>query len=877
MIQEPDFLAITKRSGLQTIRDVIEHHAAEQPERTAIVGSDFAPFSFRQLDLQVRKIGEQLRAAGIGSSERVGILFPKGPEAAILGVSIACHAISVPFNPMLNPRELEEEMARFGLNALVLPSWQESAALDVAKRSSLAIFQASKAGSVLSNISLQQTREGSSPAPKARTASVSSIALMLRTSGTTGTGKLVPYTHRNLFALASKLQHWLSLSADDRCACVLPTYSASGFRTALLVPLLLGGSVALPAPQHSDDLTQWIPSLSPTWLAANPSYLQAALERIRSRGGRKPEHCLRFIRCGSSYLPESVRMELEVILGIPVLESYGLSEAGALAGNPAPPAKRKPGTAGLVSPDDLAIRSQAGDFLTAGEVGEIVVRGPTVTPGFVNGTNDPTTDFRHDWLETGDLGFIDSECFLTIVGRTKEMINRGGDKISPYEIEKALLVHPSVAEAAAFSVPHPRLGENAAAAVVLKAGTNATSSDLKIFLCDRLAHFKVPQHIYIVSDFPRGSTGKVSRPQLAAVVANQVRPVVPPGSMVEFQIAEIWQRLLGRTDIGVEDDFFEAGGDSFLAVQILLEVETVTAQRLPQSSLGAVNTIRQLANAVMQTIPASDDLVTCAQGGTETPFFFCHGDFLTRGFYGIRLAKLLGSDQPTFLLHPYHDSEIGSETSIEAMARSYVPRLLAAQPRGAFRLGGFCQGGLLAWEIAHQLANAGRAVEFAMLVDTISLNARPGFRAIEQKLRSSILIAPNKIGQVKLDMSGIWDRARRVRPGALLAKREKLDALRIEWHPAAGQSASKFKPVMANYIPPKIDCEIYCVLSEEYRSRKDYSPAAWNHLAREVHCAYISGEHHNCVTTHLSELAGLLRGLLSARKWVESMALEAGT
>jgi oxalate---CoA ligase len=878
MIQQGDFPTIPERSELQTIGDVIEHHAAKQPQRTAIVGSDFAALSFHELSMQIRKIGEQLRPAGIGSSARVGIVLPKGPEVALLGVSIACHAISVPLNPTLNPRELEEEIARFGLDALVLSSGRESATLDIAKKSSLAIFQASKAGSALSNVSLQQIREASSPASKSGIATFRSTALLLKTSGTTGAGKLIPTTHRNLLALTSKLQHLLSLSAEDRCACVLPAHSASGFRTSLLVPLLLGGSVALPAPQHLDDLAEWLPSLSPTWVSASPSYLLAALDRIRSRGGKKPEHCLRFIRCGSSYLPESVRVELEIILGIPILESYGLSEAGGMAGNPAPPAKRKPGTAGVVTPDELAIRNQAGDFLTAGEVGEIVVRGPSVAPGYVNGANDAAAAFRHEWLETGDLGFIDSEGFLTIVGRTKEIINRGGEKISPYEIEKALLVHPSVAEAAAFSVPHPRLGENAAAAVVLKPETNATSSDLKTFLYGRLAHFKVPQHIFITTNFPRGSTGKVSRPQLAAAFANQERPVVPPGSMVEFQIAEIWRRLIGRSDIGVEDDFFEAGGDSLLAARMLLEVETITGQRIPQSSLGAASTIRQLANVVMQIIPATDDLVTCAQRGTGTPFFFCHGDFLTRGFYGVRLAKLLGNDQQTFLLHPYRDSDIGPETSMEAMARSYVPRLLAAQPSGAFRLGGFCEGGLLTWEIAHQLAGAGREVEFVVIVETPSLNARPAFRAIEQKLRSRALMALKKIGRkVKLDMGAVWDRARRISRTDQLPKREEFDALHIEWHPAAGQSASKFRPVVSNYIPPKIDCEIYCVLCEATRSKKEYSPSDWNHLVREVHCVHIAGEQHNCVTTHLSELAGVLRRLLLTRKWVDSIALEAGT
>jgi oxalate---CoA ligase len=222
-----------------------------------------------------------------------------------------------------------------------------------------------------------------------------------------------------------------------------------------------------------------------------------------------------------------VRTELEALLGIPILEFYGLSEAGIMAANPAPLAKRKPGTVGVIPPDELPIRSESGNILAVGEVGEIVVRGPSVTPGYVQDIDDPVSDFRRDWLGTGDVGFIDPEGFLTIVGRTKEIINRGGEKISPYEIEKALLDHPAVADAAAFSVPHTRLGENIAAAVVLKPQTRATSSELKTFLYDRLAHFKVPQRIFFMSDLPRGATGKISRSHLATAVASQVRARVP--------------------------------------------------------------------------------------------------------------------------------------------------------------------------------------------------------------------------------------------------------------------------------------------------------------------------------------------------------------
>src|SRR5262249_6406108 len=243
----------------------------------------------------------------------------------------------------------------------------------------------------------------------------------------------------------------------------------------------------------------------------------------------------------------------------------------------------------------------------------------------------------------------------------------------------------------------------------------------------------------------------------------------------------------------------------------------------------------------------------CARRGSGTPFFFCHGDFLTRGFWALRLASLLGHDQPVFLLHPYRDTDIDPETTMETMARSYVPHLLAAQPNGVFRLGGFCNGGLLAWEIAHQLASAGRKVEFVVLVETLSLNAQPTFRAMERRLRSKEPAAPNKPGQeVKLDMCAVWNRARQ----------DSRTGDPVAYPIEVAQSAARFYPVMTNYVPPKIDSAVICVVCEGSQRKIEFSQSCWRDLASEVHCEQISGGHHNCVTTHLSELADLLRPLL---------------
>jgi acyl-CoA synthetase (AMP-forming)/AMP-acid ligase II/acyl carrier protein len=822
----------------QTVAEAIAQHAVRDPNRPAIVGTQFAPFSFRGLDLWIKQIGTQLRAAGIEPHSRVGIMLPHGPEGAVLGVAVACHAISVPLNSNRPESEIEEELARARLDALVLPSWVDSAALAIAQRSSFGLIEASRAAGSLSSVVLRQVRETPVLARRPVSPALDSIALIFTTSGTTGTARLVPVTHQNLLVTADKMRQWFNLSSDDRTAFVLPGYYGAAIKISLLAPLLLGGSVGLPTARHAQDLAEWIPDLCPTWLWGNPTFFQAVLDRLRSGAGTKLTHSLRFVVSGTAFLPPTLRAVLEETLGVPVLQSYGMSEAGILAADPAPPRKRKPGTVGLASRDELTIVGPEGDVLPDGEVGEIVVHGPTVSPDI--GADAEAQHSNDRLLFTGDLGSIDSEGYLTVVGRTKELINRGGEKISPYEVERALLLHPSVKEAAAFSVPHPRLGENVAAAVVLKPGTNTPTQDIKTFLADHLAPFKIPQHVFVLPQLPKGATGKVSRSELSEAMAHRIRDVAPPESALEFQILDIWQLLLHRDDIGIDDDFFELGGDSLLAVQMVLEVEAIARRKIPVSTLKAVYTVRQLAATIIRTASTSEELVTCAKEGDGTPFFFCHGDFATRGLWALKLVDMLGCHQPVFLAWPYRDPD--PKLSIEEMAKSYLPHLLAAQPTGAFYLGGFCNGGLLAWELAHQLESLGREVGYVVLIETRSFNARLPIRMIARLTRLIAAVAPGKISEkFKLDaMRAIWTRMKR----------------QVFYGP--------YLRAMSNYLPPKLQCDVVAVLSEESRGMKEFSPMFWSRLAPKVHGRYVAGTHLGAITTYAGELALVLDGLLSA-------------
>lgn len=812
--------------------------------------------TFEELGRRILAVGEQLRAAGIGAASRVGIALPRCPEAALLSVAVCCWASVVPINPTLSESELDDELQRIRVDALIVPGWDEVPAWVLSSPIAFGLFRASRATASLDEVVLTQERPVQDRSREAGTVNGQSVCAIFRTSGTTGAAKRVPVTHENLLEMARKMRRWLRLSAADRSACVMPIYYNAGFKATLVVPLLIGCSVAMPAVSTPQDFHHWVEALQPTWLTAAPAYLQAILDKLRGLPDGELKHVLRFVLSTASYLPDSVRSELQERLGVPVLEFYGLCEAGMMTAPRLPPLTAKPGTVGAVPAGELEIRDDDGRPLAAGRVGHVMLRGPSVMPGYLHDIDGTPAGLVDGWLATGDLGSIDDDGDLTVVGRTKEIINRGGEKISPYDVEKVLLRHPAVREAAVFAVPHPRLGENVAAAVVLNEDASATSSSLIEFMSDRLAPFQVPRHVHILAALPRGNTGKITRSQLSADLAVQPRTVVPADDPLQLQIAGIWQRILGRDDFGIDDDFFEAGGDSLQATEMLLDLESQTRQAIEPSEIRAELTIRHLYRVLVDAVASRHELVRLVREGEGRPLFICHGDFDGWGYYALRLAGMLDHGGPIYMLHPNLDEAAGQDT-FEAMASRYIPQLLAIQPEGSFRLAGYCHGGLAAWEIAHRLERAGRKVEILILIDTYSINARPVLRGVARAVGAIGGVAP-RLGKKLRDrgMPLVWSGTRR------LMRRDRA----ILWHAARriygnqGRAAAPslrtaYYRAMSKYLPPRLKARLLVVLSDEYSRRREFAAEAWKGLAPQVEQEQVPGTHNTCVTTHVGELA----------------------
>jgi acyl-CoA synthetase (AMP-forming)/AMP-acid ligase II len=296
----------------------------------------------------------------------------------------------------------------------------------------------------------------------------------------------------------------------------MPLFHIHGLMAATMTSLTAGASVACSPGFDAMRIFSWFDHFKPSWYTAVPTMHQAILARAPRNKEIIERMRLRLIRSSSSALPPQVMAELEEVFGAPAIESYGMTEAShQMASNPLPPAARKPGSVGIAAGPAIAIMDEQGNLRATGETAEIVIQGPNVTSGYENNPKANAENFTNGWFRTGDQGYLDPEGYLYVTGRLKEIINRGGEKISPREVDEVLMDHPAVQQAVTFAMPHDKLGEEVAAAIVPREGATVTDREIREFASQRLADFKVPRKVLIVQEIPKGPTGKLQRIGLA--------------------------------------------------------------------------------------------------------------------------------------------------------------------------------------------------------------------------------------------------------------------------------------------------------------------------------------------------------------------------
>ena len=498
-----------------TVPGLIASRAEIEPGSTAIDAPQRTPLTYLGLKHQIESTVKTLNACGVGREDRVAIVLPNGPELAVAFVSVAAGATCAPLNPSYGSEEFKFYLSDLNARALLVLEGSDSPAVAVARDRGIAILeleprQAEPAGvfSIRGESGARRTGEGLSK--------TEDIALVLHTSGTTSRPKIVPLTHANVCASALSIGRTLALTPADRCLNIMPLFHIHGLIGAILASLAAGSEVLCTQGFEALKFFSWLKEFRPSWYTAVPTMHQTILARAARNQDAVSESRLRVIRSSSAALPPQVLEDLEQVFRAPVIESYGMTEAAhQMASNPLPPAVRKAGSVGVPAGPEMAVMDADGSVLASGDTGEVVIRGPSVTGGYENNPEANATAFTGGWFRTGDQGYFDNEGYLYITGRLKEIINRGGEKISPREVDEVLMNHPAVAQAVTFSLPHDKLGEDVAAAIVVRQGSSVSDKELRSFAAGRLVDFKVPRRIVFLDEIPKGPTGKLRRIGLA--------------------------------------------------------------------------------------------------------------------------------------------------------------------------------------------------------------------------------------------------------------------------------------------------------------------------------------------------------------------------
>ena len=486
------------------------------PDSTAIIVPEKdLRVTYAALKEQVIAIAEALAAAGVKRGDRIGTALPNGLPNIVTFLAASMVGTAAPLNPAYKEDDfrfyLEDTNARF---LLLPPDGAEEARRAAGDKVPIITVDLDESGKV--RLSSERRMPFAPP-------SVDEVALILHTSGSTGRPKRVPLTHAQLSISARNVAETYQLTRADVSLCVMPLFHVHGLVASTLATLATGGTVVVPAKFNPLSFWRVAADYGATWYSAVPTLHQ--LLAARAQPGARPAGAekLRFIRSCSASLAPQLMSDLEAAFGAPVLEAYGMTEAAhQMSSNPLPPSSRKPASVGPnTGTTTIGIMDSAGNLLKSGERGEVVIRGANVIKGYENNPEANASSFTNGWFRTGDQGYLDEDGYLLLTGRLKEMINRGGEKISPREIDEVLLGHPAVAEAVAFGTPHPTWGEEVAAAVVLK--SDATEADLISYCRERMADFKRPKQIHITTAIPRTATGKIQRRVVAEAFAGAGR------------------------------------------------------------------------------------------------------------------------------------------------------------------------------------------------------------------------------------------------------------------------------------------------------------------------------------------------------------------
>jgi acyl-CoA synthetase (AMP-forming)/AMP-acid ligase II len=743
----------------ENIPRMIALQAAAQPDAVALEAEGCRPLTFGEVGRISAWLAADLRRAGVQRSERVAVVIPNGRDMSLALLGVCSAATAAPLNPVYQEAEYADYFREIRVSWLVTRrGWHTPARAAAAKAGISVLELADEAGAILAEGVAEGGREGEPP--EIDPPDPHDLALILLTSGSTGRSKKVPLTHRNICVSVADVARTIELTPADRCLCMWEQFHIGGLVDLLLVPLASGGSVICTGGFDAAKFFELLGTAQPTWYQGVPATVHELLAHARKHGIAGGKSSLRLVRVTASALSPKLMDELEEFFGVPVITTFGMTEAAPLiTTNLLPPKARKPGSTGPSCGPEVAVTDEDGRMLSVGEIGEVVVRGENIFSGYEDAPEANARSFRDGWFRTGDTGYLDEDGYLFLKGRIKETINRGGEKITPQEIDDVLLSHPDIAEAVSFHIPHKVLGEDVAAAIVLRRAGALSEDDVRKFVASRLAEFKVPRMVVFIEGFERNASGKVNRGTLAEKLGLHGTPDYeePVGGMEET-LAGIWSRELSVPRVGRRDTYAGLGGDSLSTMRMVFELEKVLGRRLSMDLLGMIalgaSPLSRIAAAVeaFASSPvepaAAAPRPTAEVTPTELPIDDLRAMVVVMGSGAIptrrpgsavKMANPGGSLPPLFWVFnsPHHEmaalaealaperriyglfsgATVVDQKKLPAIVEYYVREIQDIQPEGPLVLGGNCRGGRVAIGLAKRFSELGREVRHLCILE----------------------------------------------------------------------------------------------------------------------------------------------------------------
>ena len=490
------------------VRNIFENGKDENIALTSEISSKL---SYKDLKLFINKISKQLAGNGLSNKDRAAIVLPNGPYMASSFLAISSYMSAAPLNPSYKSEEYEFYLKDLNPKIVLVDKNSDNPVVDVAKKLKIELCEINPEKDGPSGIFNIYENETEYSLPDENDES-----LVLHTSGTTSRPKIVPLTNKNIFSSAENISKSLNLSESDHCLNIMPLFHIHGLIAILASSMKAGASVCASNGFNAIKFLDLAKSEKINWYSGVPTMHQTILLRARRNSEIAKELKLRLIRSSSASLPPAVFKDLNDVFNCPVIEAYGMTEAThQMTSNPLPPKQQKAGFVGLPAGPEVCIMNENGDVLKQGEEGEVCIKGENVTLGYDNNEEANKTSFTNGWFRTGDQGYFDKEGYLKISGRLKEIINKGGEKISPLEVDNVLMDHPFIDQAVCFGYDDKMLGENIASAIIIKSGETCSENDVLEYAQEKLAKFKIPKKIFFVEEIPKGATGKLQRNVLA--------------------------------------------------------------------------------------------------------------------------------------------------------------------------------------------------------------------------------------------------------------------------------------------------------------------------------------------------------------------------